>query len=861
MGVVFLAWRDDKQFRKQVAIKILQGHLVDEQMRRRFRFERQTLANLEHPNIARLLDGGTTEHGEPYLVMEYVRGALSIDRYCEEQNLRIAERIRLFREAVAAVHYAHQHLVVHRDLKPSNILVGPDGAVKLVDFGIAKNLLPSFSAEEPAVTVTGMHAMTPEFASPEQVRGEPIGTASDVYSLGVVLHVLLTGELPFRKRDKGISELVREICEVEPRKPSTRVSRSETLSGPETAEMKKPEEPALVRMEGRVRLARMLSGDLDNIVLMALQKDPLRRYTSAEQLSEDLGRYLDGMPVLARTDTFGYRASKFIRRNVGGVAAAAMVTVAVAGGVMSTIRQSYRAEAERARAEASAAEANAQRKRAEDLARQSQQSQLRAEQMAATAKAKAEEAERERQRADARFRDVHKLATSFLFEFDRQVAPLAGATPVRKMVVQKAQEYLEKLAVDGARDPQFMHDLAIAYYQIGAIQRARHVPNLGDTEGALKSYQKALEIAERSRAQSGDAVPTMRALATAYTGIGDIATLQGDTQGALARYEQALAWSEKVAQAEKSSYTLRRDPMRLHGRVGDMRMELGQSELAKRHYQSALRFAEQLVKDFPEARLAPRDMMVSYSALGRFYTQTRDWPNARASFEKSMQISEDLRARSPQNAQYDRDIMVSASQLARIWRTQNSPEQAVPFAQRAYDICRKLHQADARNLLAIYDFAAANVHLGEVLAEVGRKDESGGYYRTAIELSEAAAKIDGKSMPTLVHRNMARSALGALLASNGDWAGAEHEYAKVVSLTEEAARTNAGDGPLKELAKRYVEAGDFHHRAGKSLADARHLQRANELYSKAVETYARVQDESQRELLSRKLADLAVALR
>jgi non-specific serine/threonine protein kinase/serine/threonine-protein kinase len=861
MGVVFLAWRDDQQFRKQVAIKILPGHLVDDQMRRRFRFERQTLANLEHPNIARLLDGGTTEHGEPYLVMEYVRGAMPIDRYCEEQQLRLADRIRLFRDVIAAVHYAHQHLVVHRDLKPSNILVSPEGVVKLVDFGIAKALLPTFLEEEPAKTVTGLHAMTPEFASPEQVRGEAIGTASDIYSLGVVLHLLLTGSLPFRTREQGMPELVREICEVEPPRLSTRVSRKSAASTSEHRETEKDTEPVLFQMEGRARLARMLAGDLDNIVLMALRKDPQRRYASAEQFSEDLGRYLDGLPVLARTDSFRYRASKFIRRNAGGVAAALLVLLAVAGGVTSTVLQAHRAEAERARAAANAAEANVQWKRAEELARLARQSQARAEQLAATARAKADEAERERVKAEARFRDVHKLATSFLFDFDRQIAPLAGSTQTRKMLVEKAQEYLERLSGDGVRDPQFMHDLAIAYYQIGAIQRSRHAPNLGDTQGALRSYHKALQIAERSRARTGNTVPTMRALATAYTGIADIATLQGDTMSALERYERALEWSQKVAAAEPANYTLRRDPMRLHGRIADMRMDLGQPELALAHYRKGLQAAEKLAVDFPAAPFAQRDLMVSHMSLGRYYSQQGDWDKARASFEQSLKLSEQMLGRSPENAQFARDVMVSTTRLARLWRGQNSPEQALPFARRGYDICRKLHQADPKNLLAIYDFAAANVDLGDTLVQLGRKQEAAENFRAAIDLAEAAARIDPQSMPTLAHRNMAHSALGSLLAANGEWAAAEQEFEKLISWTEEAVRAHSGDAPLKELAKRYMEAGDFHHRAGKSLADPRHLRRANELYSKAVTTYARLNDDSQSELLGRKLADLSAALR
>ncbi|MBL8227836.1 MAG: protein kinase [Bryobacterales bacterium] len=861
MGVVFLASRDDKEFRKQVAIKILQGHLVNEQMRRRFRFERQTLANLEHPNIARLLDGGTTEHGEPYLVMEYVRGALSITRYCEEQNLKVNERIRLFRDAVTAVQYAHSHLVVHRDLKPNNILVTPEGVVKLVDFGIAKTLMPGFYPDEEALTMTGTHAMTPEYASPEQVRGEPIGTGSDVYSLGVILYVLLTGELPFGKRDKGMPELIREICEAEPRKPSTRIARASALRArTEEHTTEETEDPALVKSEGRARLARILAGDLDNIILMALRKDPMRRYNSAEQFSEDLGRYLDGMPVIARKDTFHYRASKFVGRNLGGVIAAALLVAAVAGGIVSTIRQSHRAEEERARATASALEANQQKQRAEEMARLASQNQLRAEQMAATAKAKADEAGRERLHAEERFKDVHKLATSFLFEFDRKVAPLAGSTPARQMVVQKALEYLEKLSVEGERDPIFFYDLAIAYYQIGLIQRARNLPNLGDSEGALKSHRRALEIAERSLALHGETTSGMRAKSVALSGIADVASLQGDTPRAIEGYEKALELAEKIARMEKKHFNIRRDPMRMHGRLADMRLELGQHERARLHLESALRTSEDMARDFTEAQVS-RDLAVGYSALGRYHQNRRDFPNALARFEKALETSEGLLDKYPNNAQYQRDVMVMAAQLAGTWRAHNSLNQALPYAQRGFDISRGLHEADPKNLLALQDHAAAHVHLGEVLAGLGKLDDAARLLRAGVGLADTAGTFDPRSVPALAHRNMTRSALGSVLASLNDWQGAEQQFDNLLVISEASTRGNATPGLWRELAKRYVEAGDFHHRASKSIDPERHQKAARECYSKALEAYSRANDSSQRELLSRKLNEVTASLR
>ncbi|HYU32454.1 MAG TPA: serine/threonine-protein kinase [Thermoanaerobaculia bacterium] len=306
MATVYLGVRDDGEFRQQVAIKIF-GYGADRSdLLERFRAERQILASLDHPNIARLLDGGTTEDGLPYLVMEHIDG-IPIDRYCDERELGIDARIDLFRQVCSAVQYAHQHLVVHRDIKPSNILVTPEGRPHLLDFGIAKLL--EGSAFSPMLTMTGQRLMTPHYASPEQVEGKVVTTASDVYSLGVLLYVLLTGRLPYRVDPDRMGAVEQAVLEQEPERPSTAVGRSSPGNGsiaPVTAERDR-------------RLVRRLAGDLDNIVLMALRKEPLRRYASVELLSEDLRLDREGMPVRARPATLGYRAAKFVGRHPMGV--------------------------------------------------------------------------------------------------------------------------------------------------------------------------------------------------------------------------------------------------------------------------------------------------------------------------------------------------------------------------------------------------------------------------------------------------------------------------------------------------------------------------------------------------------------
>jgi serine/threonine protein kinase/tetratricopeptide (TPR) repeat protein len=359
MGAVYLAVRDDDEFKKRVAIKLLRPGMATDDLVRRFRNERQILASIDHPNIARLLDGGTTEEGLPYFLMEYVEGE-PIDRYCDAHGLSVRERLELFRTVCAAVHFAHQNLVVHRDLKPGNILVTADGVVKLLDFGIAKLLKPELYSDRAEATRVEERLLTPDYASPEQARGETVTTASDVYSLGVLLYELLTGHLPYRLSGLSLHEVTRVICEVDPRKPSTVIGEvEERTRGDGTTAKLTPELIAKTR-EGRPdRLRRRLAGDLDAIVMRAMRKEPQRRYGSAEQLSEDIRRHLEGHPVAARKGTFSYNAGKFVRRHRVGVAMAAAAVVALVAFSAVLAVQSARLARERDRAEREAAKAQA----------------------------------------------------------------------------------------------------------------------------------------------------------------------------------------------------------------------------------------------------------------------------------------------------------------------------------------------------------------------------------------------------------------------------------------------------------------------------------------------------------------------
>ena len=343
MSVVYLAERADQAYEHQVAVKLVYPGLVDPRLAERLVQERQILARLEHPNIARLLDGGTTEDGVPYFVLERIDG-LPIDRHCDERNLSVSDRIRLFRTVCGAVAYAHKNLVVHRDLKPSNILVGADGQPKLLDFGIAKVLSPDELEEEGGRTISP--ALTPSYASPEQLRGEPVTTATDIYSLGVVLYRLLVGAFP-RSSPAWLAPTAPGSSEIDP--PSRRSRRAEPA--PRGSASFSAEEVARRRGTTPRGLERQLAGDLDNILQKALRLEPERRYASVERLGEDLRRHLEYLPVEARPDGWGYRAAKFLRRNPLAAVLAGLLGLSSLGYGFFAAAQARRVDREHQRTE------------------------------------------------------------------------------------------------------------------------------------------------------------------------------------------------------------------------------------------------------------------------------------------------------------------------------------------------------------------------------------------------------------------------------------------------------------------------------------------------------------------------------
>ena len=654
MGTVYLAERDDEQYRQQVAIKLINPGLGGELIRRRFRNEMQILADLNHPNIARLFDGGETADGVPYLVMEYVAGS-PINDYCDGHDLSIEQRLKLFSTVCDAVQYAHQHLVIHRDIKPGNILVTSEGLPKLVDFGIAKLL--SGDTSTPEANMTAMPFMTPEYASPEQVRGASVTTATDVYSLGVVLYELLSGRSPYRLTSRVPHELAQAICEQNPARPST------------------------------VRAPKRLHSDLDNIVLMAMRKEPERRYGTAQQLAEDIQRHLDGRPVRARHDTFSYRAGKFIRRQKVAVTAAALIVVTLLAGIITTTWQARVARAERARSE-------------------------------------------------RRFNEVRQLANSFVFEVHDAIANLPGSTAARSLIVQRGLKYLDSLAQDAGNDRGLQRELAAAYEKLGAVQYTPTIAHLGDLQGALESHRKAAALREALVASDPGNLEYRRELLDSYWFIATLLGAEGDASRELQMLREQLPARQQLAAAEKTDFVDRYNLAGTYAYIGFLLLQMGDVKSALENQQEALRIREQLAAIDPNHARAQRALTISYEYLGQATDQAGDTRGALELQRRGLEMRESLVAADPLNTDLRLMLNESHRYVGDLLLKLGDVEQAAQHYRKELDLNREMVASDPANAQFRRNEAVALIKVGDVEAHAGRTAKALSNYNEALRIRE-----------------------------------------------------------------------------------------------------------------------------
>ncbi len=781
MGSVFLAQRADTEFDKQVAIKILSRWLSTSDNLRRFRLERQILAMLEHPNIARLLDGGTTGEGLPYLVMEYVEG-LPLTTYCDRQRLPLRQRLELFRQVCAAVSFAHSHLVVHRDLKPHNILVTAAGVPKLLDFGIAKILEASTLIDSGGLTLAHQRPLTPDYASPEQITGRPITTATDVYSLGILLFELLAGARPFTREGSSLDEIEAVERTRQLPLPSAMVARPasgsrtpagdesvDDVSAPATARPTiDPETVAEKRSTRPQALARQLAGDLDNIVLRALRPDPEERYGSARELADDLRRYLLGLPVVARPAGWSYRFAKFVRRHALATAVTLAVGLLILGFSAVTYFQSLRIARERDHARSEQA-------RAEQIARLlvesfelADPSQTRGEQITA------------REILDSGARQVSRELADQP-ELEATMLHTIGKVHTRLGLYERARPLLEKALA--TRTELFGGDhpsVAQSLHEWSGL-----LLNLGELEEAEKAARRALEI--RRRSDSAETAESLHRLA-------EIRRNQGQREEAVGLHEQAL----EMQRATTGS----RDPAYVQGlsqlaRAVRLR---GETERAEELYRQALEIQRSLDR---EDHPSTAEILKQLSRLAQARDDLAEAESlARRALEMNRRLYGDQHP----------TIVSSLSVLAQVERELGNGEAALSLYREALDMQRQLLEPDNPRLAgAIYNLALVYHR------DLRQPEAAEALYREAVDVFANLGEE---------HVNMGffQLGLGGALHDQGRLSEAESTLRRAFDLFARRSRDGA-EGRNAAMVKAEL---------GGTLLSMRRYREAEELLSKSL---------------------------
>ena len=769
MGTVYLASRSDETFDKKVAIKLIKRGMDTSAILKRFVMERKILASLENPNIATLIDGGSTADGLPYLVMEYIEGE-PINKFCDSHQFSIEERLELFRKVCAAISYAHQNLVVHRDIKPSNILVTTDGTPKVLDFGIAKLLHPDWSLETDEATATMFRLMTPEYASPEQVRGLPITTSSDVYSLGVVLYELLSGERPYKIESRLPQEVANIVLTQEPIKPSA-ITKKEGETG-RRGDRETRNLTSEISLSPHLPFSpSQLRGDLDNIILKALRKEPERRYQSVQEFSEDIRRHLVGLPVTAMADTTFYRIGKFVKRHRISVFAGLFMFLSLLSGISVAIWQAV-------------------------------------------------EARKERAKAEQRFNDVRKLTNSFLFEFEDAIKDLQGATPAREMTIKKALEYLDILAREQSNDASLQFELAVAYSKIADIQGSPGRSNLGDTAGAIASFQKAIGILEKLVRIEPKNREYQKHLASNYKSIAYVYEVTGDADLNASNNQTAINLYQNLVDADDTDFASKLALAESYKVLGDFTASKGDLENALQNYRKTLEISESVLRFQPDNKKAKTGIMTASDAIGTTlgnpnFTNLGDTDGALQAHRRQLEICNQMLAADEKSQYLQASKAFTLKAIGEVQTARKEWKEAGESFKQSLEIQEKLVKTDAKDAFANGRLAYLLTNLGEVSANTNQFADALNFHHRAIGILEKLAETDNENSAILLSLNRAYQKKGDMLTVLGREVEALNFYHKALKSNEEIAAQDLNNMDMRlQLAADYLQIA----RANVSLA-------------------------------------------
>ncbi len=794
MGTVYLAERDDEQFTRQVAIKVVKRGMDTVDVLDRFRRERQILANLDHPYIGRIVDGGSTKDGRPYFTMDYVEG-MALDQYLAERQPGVHERCQIFLRICEAVQYAHSKMTLHLDLKPANIFVTVDGSPKLLDFGVSKLLRPDVDN----TATTHLRAFTPDYAAPEQLVSDTVSTMTDVYALGLILYEMLSGVRAHQFTDQSMREMERVVCEKDPKR-LTEVAKD---------------------------LPKAYAKDLEAITAKAMRKEPWLRYRSAEQFAEDLVRCWKGLPVLAREGNRAYLAKKFLSRNWQTIAAASLVALALITTTGLALVQARRASQQQQLAEQQRQRAEQQQQLAEQQKQMALDSQARETVSRKLAEMEAIQARRQQAIAERRFDVARELGSKLSLDMIETLRSLPGSMAARRTVLETGLRYFNELKKDAQDNPALMKEISRGYEFLGNVQGNPHYNNLGDAAGAMESYRKAFSIRERlpdksqaflaerirmrvriaqmqiTGGQLKQAEATLRealalgktkglvnnsavqyTLTDVYGTLGQLKMQTGDYAAAIGPNEQALALCNEIKNSNRSGGSDLCLSM-THARLAAAYLRLRREAEALKQVRASLAINQKLLDADPGNAIQIDRVLGNFNSLSNIYSVN---PNlgTEEEIKKNVDAMVDLTNRAlaaePQNSRALYQAMLAQNALGDWLRHHKDISGSLPPYRRALELMQKYEATKAPALFAYEGLVVAHLRVAMALSLAGQLAEPLEHIRLAEEFIEKAERLAPGSLTLASHRASSAVNRGNAYVKQKMWKEAASEYERSIGI-------------------------------------------------------------------------------